>query len=35
LAVKFDLSGSLLNGFIELNNLALSRFSEEEERRQI
>ena len=34
LAVKIDPSGSLLNSFIELNNLALSRFSEEE-RRQI
>ena len=34
LAVKLDPSGSLLNGFIELNNLALSRFSEEE-RKQI
>ena len=30
LAVKIDPSGSLLNSFIELNNLALSRFSEEE-----
>jgi 5-methyltetrahydropteroyltriglutamate--homocysteine methyltransferase len=28
LALKLDLSGSLLNGFIELNNLG--RFSEEE-----
>jgi 5-methyltetrahydropteroyltriglutamate--homocysteine methyltransferase len=32
LAVKIDPSGSLLNNFIELNNLALSRFSEEERR---
>ena len=30
LAVKIDKSGWLLNGFIELNNLALSRFSEQE-----
>ena len=30
LAVKIDPSGSLLNSFIELNNLALNRFSEEE-----
>ena len=30
LAVKIDPSGALLNSFIELNNLALSRFSEEE-----
>ena len=30
LAVKIDPSGWLLNGFIELNNLALSRFSDEE-----
>jgi 5-methyltetrahydropteroyltriglutamate--homocysteine methyltransferase len=28
--VKIDPSGALLNSFIELNNLALSRFSEEE-----
>ena len=34
LAVKIDSSGSLLNSFIELNNLALSRFTEAE-RRQI
>jgi 5-methyltetrahydropteroyltriglutamate--homocysteine methyltransferase len=34
LAVKIDPSGALLNSFIELNNLALSRFSEEE-RKQI
>jgi 5-methyltetrahydropteroyltriglutamate--homocysteine methyltransferase len=33
LAVKIDPSGSLLNSFIELNNLALSRFSEEERKR--
>jgi 5-methyltetrahydropteroyltriglutamate--homocysteine methyltransferase len=32
LAVKIDPSGSLLNSFIELNNLGLSRFSEEERR---
>jgi len=32
LAIKIDPSGSLLNSFIELNNLALSRFSEEERR---
>ena len=30
LAVKIDPSGALLNSFIELNNLALSRFSEQE-----
>ena len=30
LAVKIDPSGALLNSFIELNNLALDRFSEEE-----
>jgi 5-methyltetrahydropteroyltriglutamate--homocysteine methyltransferase len=30
LAVKIDPSGWLLNGFIELNSLALSRFSEQE-----
>src|SRR6266850_5590583 len=30
LAVKIDPSGHLLNSFIDLNNLALSRFSEEE-----
>jgi 5-methyltetrahydropteroyltriglutamate--homocysteine methyltransferase len=30
LAIKLDPSGSLLNNFIELNNLALSRFSEKE-----
>jgi CheY-like chemotaxis protein len=29
-AVKIDPSGALLNSFIELNNLALDRFSEEE-----
>jgi 5-methyltetrahydropteroyltriglutamate--homocysteine methyltransferase len=33
LAVKIDPSGALLNSFIELNNLALSRFSEEERSR--
>jgi 5-methyltetrahydropteroyltriglutamate--homocysteine methyltransferase len=33
LAVKIDPSGDLLNSFIELNNLALSRFSAEERRR--
>jgi 5-methyltetrahydropteroyltriglutamate--homocysteine methyltransferase len=33
LAVKMDPSGHLLNSFIELNNLALSRFSAEERRR--
>jgi 5-methyltetrahydropteroyltriglutamate--homocysteine methyltransferase len=33
LAVKIDPSGSLLNSFIELNNLALSRFTEEERKR--
>jgi 5-methyltetrahydropteroyltriglutamate--homocysteine methyltransferase len=33
LAVKIDPSGSLLNSFIDLNNLALSRFSPEERRR--
>ena len=32
LAVKIDPSGALLNSFIELNNLALSRFSEQERR---
>ena len=32
LAVKIDPSGWLLNGFIELNNLALSRFSKQERR---
>jgi 5-methyltetrahydropteroyltriglutamate--homocysteine methyltransferase len=30
LAVKIDPSGALLNSFIELNNLALSRFSKQE-----
>jgi 5-methyltetrahydropteroyltriglutamate--homocysteine methyltransferase len=30
LAVKIDPSGNLLNSFIDLNNLALSRFSQEE-----
>jgi 5-methyltetrahydropteroyltriglutamate--homocysteine methyltransferase len=33
LAIKIDPSGQLLNGFIDLNNLALSRFSPEERRR--
>jgi 5-methyltetrahydropteroyltriglutamate--homocysteine methyltransferase len=33
LAVKLDPSGNLLNSFIGLNNLALSRFSSEERRR--
>jgi 5-methyltetrahydropteroyltriglutamate--homocysteine methyltransferase len=33
LAVKLDPSGRLLESFIDLNNLALSRFSEEERRR--
>ncbi|MCU1302063.1 MAG: 5-methyltetrahydropteroyltriglutamate--homocysteine methyltransferase [Candidatus Sulfotelmatobacter sp.] len=33
LAVKLDPSGSLLNSFIGLNNLALSRFSTEERKR--
>jgi 5-methyltetrahydropteroyltriglutamate--homocysteine methyltransferase len=33
LAVKVDSSGHLLNSFIDLNNLALSRFSLEERRR--
>jgi 5-methyltetrahydropteroyltriglutamate--homocysteine methyltransferase len=33
LAVKMDPSGHLLNSFIDLNNLALSRFSPEERRR--
>jgi 5-methyltetrahydropteroyltriglutamate--homocysteine methyltransferase len=33
LAVKLDPAGDLLNSFIGLNNLALSRFSEEERRR--
>jgi 5-methyltetrahydropteroyltriglutamate--homocysteine methyltransferase len=33
LAVKLDPSGNLLNSFIDLNNLALSRFSPEERRR--
>src|SRR5438552_5134566 len=33
LAVKIDPSGNLLNSFIDLNNLALSRFSVEELRR--
>ena len=33
LAVKLDPSGHLLNSFIDLNNLALARFSPEERRR--
>src|SRR5438270_4811265 len=33
LAVKIDPSGDLLNSFIDLNNLVLSRFSPEERRR--
>src|SRR5882762_7114113 len=33
LAVKIDPSGNLLNSFIDLNNLALSRFSSEERKR--
>src|SRR5260221_5966233 len=33
LAVKIDPSGNLLSSFIDLNNLALSRFSPEERRR--
>ena len=33
LAVKLDPSGELLRSFIDLNNLALSRFSEEERQR--
>jgi 5-methyltetrahydropteroyltriglutamate--homocysteine methyltransferase len=33
LAVKLDPSGNLLNSFIDLNNLALSRFSPEESAR--
>src|SRR3989449_407154 len=33
LAVKIDPSGNLLNSFIDLNNLALSRFSPEERHR--
>jgi 5-methyltetrahydropteroyltriglutamate--homocysteine methyltransferase len=33
LAVKIDPSGDLLHNFIELNNLALSRFSPEEQKR--
>jgi 5-methyltetrahydropteroyltriglutamate--homocysteine methyltransferase len=33
LAVKIDPSGDLLNSFIDLNNLALSRFSVEERKR--
>lgn len=33
LAIKIDPSGNLLNSFIDLNNLALSRFSVEEQKR--
>src|SRR5882762_9411442 len=33
LAVKIDPTGNLLNSFIDLNNLALSRFAPEERRR--
>src|SRR5580658_5575019 len=33
LAVKLDPSGQLLNSFIDLNNLALSRFSDEQRKR--
>jgi 5-methyltetrahydropteroyltriglutamate--homocysteine methyltransferase len=33
LAIKIDPSGALLNRFVELNNLALSRFSEQERTR--
>jgi len=33
LAIKIDPSGNLLNSFIDLNNLALSRFSPEERKR--
>jgi 5-methyltetrahydropteroyltriglutamate--homocysteine methyltransferase len=33
LAIKIDSSGHLLNSFIDLNNLALSRFSAEEQKR--
>src|SRR3979411_2074833 len=33
LAVKIDPSGNILNSFIDLNNLALSRFSPEERTR--
>ena len=33
LAIKIDPSGNLLNSFIDLNNLALSRFSAEERKR--
>jgi 5-methyltetrahydropteroyltriglutamate--homocysteine methyltransferase len=33
LAVKIDRSGNLLNSFVDLNNLALSRFSAEERQR--
>jgi 5-methyltetrahydropteroyltriglutamate--homocysteine methyltransferase len=33
LAIKIDPTGGLLNSFIDLNNLALARFSEDERRR--
>lgn len=33
LAIKIDRSGNLLNSFIDLNNLALARFSREERKR--
>ncbi|MEO8629712.1 MAG: 5-methyltetrahydropteroyltriglutamate--homocysteine methyltransferase, partial [Betaproteobacteria bacterium] len=33
LAMKIDSSGNLLNSFIDLNNLALSRFSDDERKR--
>ncbi|HEU0199073.1 MAG TPA: cobalamin-independent methionine synthase II family protein [Burkholderiaceae bacterium] len=33
LAIKIDPAGALLNSFIDLNNLALDRFTEEERRR--
>ncbi len=33
LAIKLDPTGNLLNGFIDLNNLALSRFNEEDRQR--
>jgi 5-methyltetrahydropteroyltriglutamate--homocysteine methyltransferase len=33
LAVKIDPSGQLLNSFVDLNNLALARFTSEERRR--
>ena len=33
LAIKLDPSGNILHSFIDLNNLALSRFSPEERKR--